>query len=124
TIAEATNNGLGLAGLAYGAHLMPVRVLDSHLHGSAAAIARGIRFAYAHGADVINLSLTFGSGVTGCAQITAVCRAIKAATRHGALVVAAAGNSGGPAPMLPASAPKALAVGATTLRGCLAAYSD
>lgn len=124
TIGEATNNSRGLAGLAYGARLMPVRVLDAALHGSATAIARGIRFAARRGADVINLSLAFGPAVARCAQIPDVCRAIRTATRRGVLVVAAAGNSGGATPDFPAAAPRALSVGATTSRGCLAAYSN
>jgi serine protease len=124
TIAEATNNGLGLTGLAYGASVMPIRVLDSQLHGSATTLARGIRYAWRHGADVINLSLTFGPTIRRCAQIASVCKAIAAATKHGSLVVAAAGNNAGARPAMPAAAPKALSVGATTLRGCLAHYSD
>ena len=43
TIAEDTNNRFGLTGLAYGARLMPVRVLDSQGRGDVAAIANGIR---------------------------------------------------------------------------------
>ena len=73
-IGEATDNSRGLAGLAYGARLMPVRVLDGALHGSAITISRGIRFAARNGADVINLSLTFGPGVRRCSQIPDVCR--------------------------------------------------
>jgi serine protease len=124
TIAEATNNGMGLTGLAYGARIMPVRVLDSHLHGSASQIAHGIHYAAANGARVINLSLAFGPAVTSCSQIAGVCRSIRWATRQGALVIAAAGNSSAASPALPAAAPKVLSVGATTARGCLAAYSN
>ena len=40
TIAQKTNNGIGLTGLAYGVDIMPVRVLDAHGEGDAAAIAR------------------------------------------------------------------------------------
>ena len=123
-IAESTNNGLGLTGLAYGARIMPVRVLDSSLHGSADEIARGIRYAAAHGARVINLSLAFGPAVTRCTQIAGVCRSIRRATRHGSLVVAAAGNSAAASPAMPAAAPNVLSIGATTSRGCLAAYSN
>ena len=61
TIGEKTNNGIALTGLAYRARLMPVRVLDRYGSGQADDIARGIRFAVDHGADVINMSFNFGS---------------------------------------------------------------
>ena len=64
TIADATDNGAGLAGLAYGASIMPVRVLDDTGAGDAITIARGIRYAVLHGAQVINLSLEFDMTVT------------------------------------------------------------
>jgi serine protease len=123
TIAETTNNGYGLTGLAYGARIMPVRVLDDNGNGIPAVIARGVRFAANHGAKIINLSLNFDERVTP-AQIGALLRAIDAADRHGSLVVAAAGNAGARVVALPARAPNVLAVGATTEYGCLASYSD
>ena len=58
-IAEATNNGIGLAGLAYGASIMPVRILDASGLGDEVTIAEAIRYAVDHGAQVINLSLEF-----------------------------------------------------------------
>src|SRR4051794_21311223 len=45
TIAESTNNGYGLTGLAYGARIMPVRVLDARGEGDSSTIAKGVRFA-------------------------------------------------------------------------------
>ena len=62
TIGEKTDNGVGVTGLAYRAKLMPVRVLDRHGRGHATDIAKGIRFAVAHGAQVINMSFNFGCG--------------------------------------------------------------
>src|SRR5205807_9406974 len=64
TIAEATNNGFGLTGLAYGASIMPVRILGADGTGDAGTISRGIRYAATHGAKVINLSLEFSIDVT------------------------------------------------------------
>ena len=62
TIAEKTNNGIGLTGIAYRAKLMPVRVLDRLGRGRADDISEGIRWATDHGADVINMSFNFGCG--------------------------------------------------------------
>jgi serine protease len=121
-VAESTNNGIGLTGLAYGASIMPVRVLDGSGDGNALEIARGIRYAVAHHAQVINLSLEFDPGTTA-ADIPEVLAAIHYARQHGVLVVAAAGNdSAGVA--YPARAPDVVSVGATTSDRCLAYYSD
>ena len=57
-IAQTTGNGLGGAGVAPAAAIMPVRVLRPDLSGSARAIARGLRFAVDHGADVVNMSIS------------------------------------------------------------------
>ena len=123
TIAEATDNHIGLTGLAYGAHIMPVRVLDSQGEGDAGTIAEGVRFAVNHHAQVINLSLEFSSDVTA-SDIPELIEALRYAHRRGVLVVAAAGNEGHAAIAYPARAPDVIAVGATTEHGCLANYSN
>jgi serine protease len=123
TIAEATNNRYGLTGLAYGARIMPVRVLDSGGEGEASTIAEGVFFAVRHGAQVINLSLEFSPGVTA-SDIPELIEALRFAHHHGVLVVAAAGNEGHTAIAYPARAPYVISVGATTEHGCLAAYSN
>ena len=122
-IAESTNNGIGVTGLAYNASIMPVRVLDSTGAGSASTIAAGIRYAVQHGAKVINLSLEFPPG-TRANQIPDLIGAINYAHNHNVVVVAAAGNDYGTAVDYPAQAPNVIAVGATTADRCLAAYSD
>jgi serine protease len=123
TIAEATNNRFALTGLAFGAHIMPVRVLDDQGEGEASTIAEGVRYAVRHGARVINLSLEFSPGVTA-GDIPELIGALRYARRHGVLVVAAAGNEAHTAIAYPARAPDVVAVGATTEHGCLAAYSN
>jgi serine protease len=123
TIAEATDNGVGLTGLAYGVKLMPVRVLDSVGEGNATDIAAGIRFAARRGAQVINLSLEFDAEVTA-ADIPQLLQAIAYARSKGSLVVAASGNEGGARVAYPARAFGVLSVGATTERGCVSEFSN
>jgi serine protease len=123
TIAEQTNNGYGLTGLAYGVRLMPVRVLDSEGEGEASTIAEGVVYAVRHGAQVINLSLEFSPGVTA-SDIPELISALRFAHRRGVLVVGAAGNEGHTAVAYPARAPYVVSVGATTEHGCLASYSN
>jgi len=123
TIAEATNNGIGLTGLAYGASIMPVKVLDDTGEGDATVIAKGVRFAAAHGAKVINLSLEFGSDI-GWRQIPQLIDAMAEAHRRGAVVVAASGNEGDTAVAYPARNGNVLSVGSTTEHGCLSDFSN
>jgi serine protease len=123
TIAEATNNRKGLTGLAYGVRIMPVRVLDSEGDGDASVIAKGVRFAVNHGAQVINLSLEFPTGITA-SDIPELISALRYANRHRVVVVAAAGNEAHAAAAYPARAPSVIAVGASTEHGCLASYSN
>ncbi len=123
TIAEATDNSHGLTGLAYGVRIMPVRVLDSEGDGDATVIAKGVRFAVAHGARVINLSLEFPTGITA-SDIPELISALRYANRRGVVVVAAAGNEAHAAAAYPARTPSVIAVGASTEHGCLASYSN
>jgi serine protease len=123
TIGESVNNGIGLTGLAYGARIMPIRVLDSIGEGDVPVIARGVRYAARHGADVINLSLEFSPEVTA-RDIPELLDAIRFARSRGAVVVGASGNEGHATVAYPARAGDVLAVGATTERGCLSDYSN
>jgi serine protease len=121
TIAEKTNNGIGLVGLAYRAKLMPVRVLDRHGSGRADEIARGIHFAVAHGADVINMSFNFGCGK----PVPGIDEELRRAYRRGVVTVASIGNRGSESCVSPpATGPRTIGVGGTTEGGCLGAYSQ
>jgi serine protease len=123
TIGEGVNNGVGLTGLAYGARIMPIRVLDSIGEGDVPVIARGVRWAADHGANVINLSLEFSPEVTA-RDIPELLSAIRYARAKRVLVVGASGNEGRGTVAYPARSSSVLAVGATTERGCLADYSN
>jgi serine protease len=123
TIAQSTNNATGVAGVAYRARIMPLRVLDADGAGDTVAISRAIRFAARRRADVINLSLEFDASVRA-SQIPDIVSALRYARRRGTLVVAASGNQGDAVVAYPARASSVVAVGATTERGCQADYSN
>jgi serine protease len=124
-IAESTNNHIGLTGLAYGARIMPLRVLDGQGDGEASTIAAAIRYAVAHGANIINMSFEFlPSQVRSSRQIPEVVSAVRDARAHGVMVVAAAGNDELREVSYPARIPGVAAIGATTRDGCLANYSN
>jgi serine protease len=118
TIAQATNNNEGVAGVAFEATLMPVKVLNHFGSGTSADIADAIRFAADKGAKVINMSL--GGG--GYSPIMAA--AVEYARKKGVTVVAAAGNAGRARVEFPAAYPGAVAVSAVGPEGTRAPYSS
>jgi serine protease len=124
TIAESTDNNLGVAGLAFGCGLMAVKVLDSRGRGSFSAVAEGIDYAanFSSGGQrpvkVINMSL----GGEGFSE--AVRRSVDAAVGAGIVVVAAAGNEARGTVSFPASLDNVIAVGAVDTRKQKASYSN
>lgn len=118
TIAQSTNNGYGVAGVAYNAKLMPVRVLDRWGNGSYADVADGIRWAADHGAQVINLSLG------GPSSSSALFDAVSYAYGKGVTVVAASGNDNGAVGYPAAYDDYVIAVGATRYDETRAPYSN
>jgi serine protease len=126
TIGESTDNARGVTGLAYGATIMPVRVLNHKGAGESADITAGIRFAVRRGADVINLSFEFDDGIRQftAPEIPDVLAALRFAHRRGVVVVGAAGNFQRSGISYPARAPTVIAVGASTEFGCRAQYSN
>ncbi len=118
TIAQTTNNGYGVAGLAPAARIMPLRVLDRHGRGNTADIADAIRFAADNGADVINMSLG------GPIPSRIMSDAVRYAHRKGVIVIAAAGNSGWALPSFPAAYRHVVAVSATQYDRTTTFYSN
>lgn len=118
TIAQATNNGYGVAGIAYSARIMPLKVLGASGGGSVADIAEAIRFAADNGASVINMSL----GGPGESQLMA--EAIDYAHSKGVVIVAAAGNASQNAAGYPARYPHVIGVSALDATGAKAPYSN
>ena len=129
TVAESTNNGIGMAGVAHDAKVLPVRVLG-RCGGYTSDIADAIVWAAggtvadvpanANPAEVINLSLGGGGSCSPVSQA-----AINTATALGATVVVAAGNSNGDvANFTPASCDNVVSVGAARITGGRASYSN
>jgi serine protease len=118
TIAQTTNNGYGVAGIAPGAAIMPIRVLDANGRGSTADIAESIRWAANNGADIINMSLG------GPLPSRIMQDAVAYAHRKGVTVIAAAGNSGWSMPSFPAAYPNVVAVAATQFDRQTTFYSN
>lgn len=117
------NNGTGVTGVAWRAKLMIVRVLDADGSGTVYDVARGIRYAVANGAKVVNLSMA------GPDTDPALEGAIAEAKAAGVLVVAAAGNTGADLdakPAYPASSASdnVIAVASTDEDGALAPGSS
>jgi serine protease len=129
TIAALTNNGIGVAGVAYGAKVVPVRVLGQ-CGGYTSDIANGIIWAsggtvsgvtnIAARAQVINMSLGGGGACDTTTQ-----SAINSARSRGTVVVVAAGNEAQDASNSnPANCSGVIAVAATNKSGGRASYSN
>lgn len=124
TVAQASNNGIGCAGLAHGATIMPVKVLDDTGSGDFADIAEGIYQAVGLGADVINMSLGINAryGITSEAVMGP---ALDYAYDNGVTVVCAAGNDGWRKNVsYPASHVTTIAVGASDYANKITRYSN
>jgi serine protease len=129
TIAAVTNNGAGVAGVAFGARVVPVRVLGRG-GGTTSDIADAIIWASggtvpgvpanANPARVINMSLGGGGPCGATTQ-----NAIASARSRGTVVVVAAGNSNiNVSNATPANCPGVVAVAAVGRNGGKASYSN
>jgi subtilisin family serine protease len=117
TIAQTTLNGFGVAGVAFGTTIMPVKVLNSAGTGSHEWIANGIHYAVDNGADVINLSL-------GGPGSDTLLEAVQYAYENGVVVVAASGNENGAISYPAAYDAYVIAVGATRYDETRSYYSN
>ncbi|MDQ3941221.1 MAG: S8 family serine peptidase [Actinomycetota bacterium] len=127
-VGAIANNGIGVAGVAPGARILPVRVLDANGDGTTEHVAAGIRYAADQGADVINLSLGFLSGqgeaVALIGVLDPVYDALDYAWSRGSVVLVAAGNDSVPLCAEPASGHDVICVGATDSRDLISWYSN
>lgn len=122
-VAALANNGIGVAGAAPGAKVLPVRVLEFDGTASTQQMTDGVRWAADNGADVINLSI--GENLPESAfeseQWTA---ATTYAYSRGAVIVAASGNDPIPACESPSNSPNVICVAATDRNGFPTWYSS
>ncbi|GEM_PF-226225 len=118
TIAQATDNGLGVAGVAYKAKIMPLKVLSGDGRGSVAGIANAIRYAADHDADVINMSLG------GPLPSRIMAKAVAYAHDKGTTVICAAGNEKRSRVSYPAAYEGSVSVAATNWQGSRSFYSN
>lgn len=105
TVAEATNNSVAGAGIAFNSTILPVKVLDAGGLGSTATIAQGITYAKDQGADILNLSLG------GTSDDPLLHAAVTEAAKAGVVLVAATGNDGVATLGYPARYDEVIAVG-------------
>lgn len=124
-----TCSPIGVAGVTWGAYIMPVRVLYSPpldgCSGNSTDLAEGILWAANHGADVINMSLQYN--ITSQNLITVLQDAINYAHDNGVLLVGATGNNnscGFGIVCFPAKAANVLGVGATDNRDVIGTFSN
>jgi serine protease len=118
TVAQSTNNNYGVAGVAYEAKIMPLKVLAASGGGTISDIAEAIRFAADNQADVINMSL--GGG--GESQVMK--DAIEYAHNKGVVIVAAAGNENNDSASYPARYARVISVAAIDAQGEKAEFSN
>jgi subtilisin len=117
-IVAALDNTIGVIGVAPGASLYGVKVLNSQGSGSYSDIIKGIEWSVTNGMDVISMSL---SGSTDLEALEDACDAAKAV---GIVVVAAAGNYGDTSLPYPAAYDSVISVGATDSSDVLASWSN
>lgn len=113
-----TDNGVGVAGVAGGCRIMPVKVLNNVGEGTDFDVASGIQWAADNGARIINMSLG------GPDYSYALAEAVDYAYGKNVLLIAAAGNDGLESILYPAALPHVMAVGATDSADSLASFSN
>jgi len=118
--AAIMNNGQGVAGTAQ-VRVMALRALGPNGQGSSLNTSLAIRWAADHGAKIINLSLGTNETFGGPTDIQL---AVNYAWSRGALIVAAAGNSGASTLDYPARLPNVVSVAAIDETGQRASFSN
>jgi len=115
--AAASNNGIGISGVDWGARIMPIKVLNLIGGGVESDCANGIMWAVDNGASVASLSLGFPDGTSFFANAVAYASALDM------VIVAATGNTPGAPIFFPARWPQVIAVGATDNTDTIASFT-
>lgn len=134
TLAQATNNGRGVAGVAPGVTIVPIKVLNASGEGTEVEVVEGIYLAIGATAPcndlpgdpparIINMSLGWPAGTT-LDQLPGLDDALKCAKQQNVLVVAASGNDGAWEVSYPAAHPDVVAVGASGIDEYVTWYSN
>ncbi len=117
--AAMTNNKIGIAGIARGAKILPVKIGDDNPFSTSVSNSyEGILYAATMGADVINCS--WGSESRSEAEM----EVLSTATSLGSLIIAAAGNNGDYTPFFPASHKDVVSVAAVNIDDIKAGFSN
>jgi subtilisin len=116
-IIAAEHNGIGVVGVAPGASIYAVKVLDAGGFGAASLVVSGIEWAMNNNMSIISMS------IESTENNTAVFEAVNAAYNSGILVVAAGGNTNGRPVLYPAAYDSVIAVTAIDLSGQRASFS-
>jgi len=121
TIAQSTNNEIGVAGVAYNCTIMPVKVLNKRGSGTLDQLVDGIYFATNNNADVISMSLGWPPGYDPGQPLK---DALDYAYINGVTIISASGNDAASQVSYPAAYEKCIAVGATRFDETRASYSN
>ena len=126
TVAQCTDNGIGVAGIAPNATVMPINVFYSDGYTTTEILAMGIDWAVDHGADIITMSLGFACGGLDFAdcQDPTINAAIARAKAADLLVVAASGNESEVTENYPANHPDVMGIGAVNINNVQTFYSN
>lgn len=149
-VAATTNNGVDISGAGYDSRLVILKVVRSDGSIYVSDFVTAIRYGADRGVQVINLSIGATTGNLNSTLISEINSAVDYAWSKGILVVAAAGNCGGPASghdpngdscdvfdsngnfvlhevnpkVYPGASPNVLSVAALTVTDTIANYSE
>ncbi len=118
TAAAQGNNGVGVAGVAWNASILPVKISDPTGYATYSNMAKGLTYAVDHGARVINISF-YGSTSSSTLQSAA-----DYVWNHNGVIFACAGNAGTSSPQYPAACNNVISVSNTTSSDVLSTTSS